>query len=56
MSVATVRGERDFGRVLEPAARNQVTAGALVERFRRLTPVDPQRLRADVDALVDQQL
>ena len=37
-----------------PAAR--LSASALVERFRRLPPVDPERLRRDVDAVVDQSL
>jgi len=37
-----------------PAAR--LSAAALVERFRLLPPVHPGRLRADVDATVDQRL
>lgn len=41
---------------LEPLGRGRLSAAALVERFRRLPPVDPQRLRDDVDAVVDQQL
>lgn len=41
---------------LEPAARDRPSAATLVARFRRLPAVDPQRLRADVDALVDQRL
>ena len=41
---------------LEPAARGRLSAQALVDRFRHLPPVDPQRLRADIDAVVDQQL
>lgn len=41
---------------LEPPARGRLTAAALVERFRRLPDIDPQRLRDDVDAMVDQRL
>lgn len=41
---------------LEPLARDRLTAAALVERFRRLPAVNPQRLRADVDAVLDQRL
>lgn len=41
---------------LEPLAQRRLSAAAVVERFRRLPPLDPQRLRADVDALVDQRL
>ncbi|MGB8383974.1 MAG: type II toxin-antitoxin system prevent-host-death family antitoxin [Dermatophilaceae bacterium] len=41
---------------LEPAARGRLSAQTLVGRFRHLPPVDPQGLRADIDAVVDQQL
>lgn len=41
---------------LEPAGRGRLSAAALVERFRRLPPLDPRRLRADIDAVVDQEL
>jgi prevent-host-death family protein len=41
---------------LEPVPRGRLTAAALIERFRRLPPVRPQRLRADFDAVVDQRL
>ncbi|MGI8868128.1 MAG: type II toxin-antitoxin system Phd/YefM family antitoxin [Mycobacteriales bacterium] len=41
---------------LEPIGRARLTAAALVERFRRLPPMDPQRLRDDLDAIVDQRL
>jgi prevent-host-death family protein len=40
---------------LEPVARGRLSASSLIERFRHLPAVDPQRLRADVDAAVDQQ-
>jgi len=41
---------------LEPLARARLSAAAVVERFRRLPELEPQRLRDDVDALVDQRL
>lgn len=41
---------------LRPLPRRRLGAAALVERFRALPPVDPERLRADVDALIDQRL
>lgn len=41
---------------LEPAARGRVSAQALVERFSRLPHVDPSRLRADIDRVIDQRL
>ncbi len=34
----------------------RVAAAALIERFKRLPPLDPERFRADVDAAVDQAL
>lgn len=41
---------------LRPLPRPRATAAALIERFRRLPPVDPGQFRADVDAVVDQSL
>ena len=41
---------------LEPVGRGRLSAGALVERFRRLPAVDPYRLRSDLDTLLDQRL
>lgn len=41
---------------LEPVARGRLSAAVLVERFGRLPLVDPQKLRADVGAAVDQRL
>jgi prevent-host-death family protein len=41
---------------LRPLPRPRATAAALIERFRRLPPLDPDRFRADVDAVVDQSL
>jgi prevent-host-death family protein len=41
---------------LRPLPRRRLGAKALVEQFRAVPPVDAERLRADVDALVDQSL
>ena len=41
---------------LRPLPRRRLGARALIEQFRALPPVDADRLRADVDALVDQSL
>jgi prevent-host-death family protein len=41
---------------LTPLPGARLSASALVERFRRLPPVDPGRLRRDVDAVIDQAL
>jgi prevent-host-death family protein len=41
---------------LRPLPRRRANAAALIEQFRALPPVDPDRLRADVDALIDQAL
>ena len=41
---------------LRPLPRRGMTAAALVERFRRLPPVDPERFRGDVDAVIDPAL
>ena len=41
---------------LRALPRRPLGAAELVERFKRLPPVDPSRLRADVDALADQLL
>ncbi len=41
---------------LEPVARDRLTAAALIERFRGLPVVNPRRLRADIDAVLDQRL
>lgn len=53
--VTITRDGRPVAR-LEPVPRGRQTAAALVERFRRLPPVDPDLLRADVDAVADQHL
>ena len=41
---------------LRPLARQPLAASALIERFRRLPPIDDAAFRADVDSLVDQSL
>lgn len=41
---------------LRPLPGTRLNAHALVERFRRLPPIDPARFRADVDAAVDQSI
>lgn len=41
---------------LRPLPRPRATAAALIERFRKLPPVDPSRFRVDVDEVVDQSL
>lgn len=41
---------------LRPLPRQRLAAAALVERFKRLPAVNPERFRADVDSIVDQSL
>lgn len=41
---------------LVPVRRHWLSAEALIERYRRLPPIDPDRLRADIDATIDQSL
>lgn len=41
---------------LRPLPGARLGAPALVERFRRLPPLDPDRLRADIDAVIDQTI
>jgi antitoxin (DNA-binding transcriptional repressor) of toxin-antitoxin stability system len=41
---------------LVPVGRQRLTAEVLVERFRRLPAVDPDRLRKDIDVLIDPRL
>ena len=41
---------------LRPLPRRPLSAASLQERFRRLPAVDPERFRADIDAVVDQAL
>ncbi len=41
---------------LRPLPRRRLSGAALVKQFRALPPVDPRRLRADIDAILDQSL
>ena len=41
---------------LRPLPPDPISAEALVARFRRLPPLDPDALRRDVDAVLDQSL
>ena len=41
---------------LRPVGRRGLTATVLLERWRRLPPVDPVALRRDIDAVVDDRL
>lgn len=41
---------------LVPIRRAGVRSAELVERWRHLPPMDPRRLREDVDALIDTSL
>jgi prevent-host-death family protein len=41
---------------LRPLPRQRLSAAALIDRFKHLPPVDAQRLREDVDAVIDQSL
>ena len=53
--VTITRDGRPVAR-LEPVARGRLSSQALVERFRGLPDVEPERLRRDVDAVLDQRL
>lgn len=39
---------------LSPVAGTRLSAEALVERFRRLPPIDVGRFREDIDGVIDQ--
>jgi prevent-host-death family protein len=41
---------------LRPLRRQALKATVVLERWRRLPPVDPRRLREDLDAIVDPSL
>jgi prevent-host-death family protein len=41
---------------LSPIAAGPLTAEALLERWRRLPPVDPKRLRTDIDEALNARL
>jgi len=53
--VTITRDGRPVAR-LEPVAGARLSSKALVERFRLLPDVEPDRLRRDIDALLDQRL
>lgn len=63
MADATIRDLRNHGgevidRVMagERVTITRATAATLIERFKRLPAIDPDRFRADVDVTVDQSL
>lgn len=41
---------------LRPVSSKTLDSAALLKRWRRLRPVDPERFRADIDALLDPSL
>jgi prevent-host-death family protein len=41
---------------LQPLARRPLSAALLLDRWRRLPTVDPERLRADIDSMLDPTL
>ncbi|MGQ0466780.1 MAG: type II toxin-antitoxin system Phd/YefM family antitoxin [Sporichthyaceae bacterium] len=41
---------------LRPLGRRPLSREALQERARKLPPMDPQRLREDIDAIIDPSL
>jgi prevent-host-death family protein len=41
---------------LRPLRSSSLTAAALLARWRRVPVVDPERLRRDLDAVIDQRL
>lgn len=41
---------------LRPIHAPRITAEALVEQLRKMPPVDPDALRADLDAIIDPSL
>lgn len=41
---------------LHPVARPRLPAGTLLARWRHLPQVDPDQLRADIDAVLDPRL
>jgi prevent-host-death family protein len=41
---------------LRPLQRRLISAATLLERWRQLPPVDPEKLKADIDATMDATL
>ena len=54
-SLTVTRGGRPVAE-LRPLPRAGLDAAALLQRWRHLPAVDPDRLRRDVDALIDPSL
>ena len=54
--VVTITREGEPVAELRPLPRQPLSAAAVVEQFRHLPPLDADRLRADVDAFLDQSL
>jgi prevent-host-death family protein len=54
-SVIITRGGKPVAE-LRPLGRPALTAAALLARWHRLPPIDPDELREDVDAVVDNSL
>ena len=54
--VVTITRDGEPVAELRPLPRQPLSAAALVEQFRQLLPLDADRLRADVDAFLDQSL
>ena len=54
--VVTITRDAEPVAELRPLPRQPLSAAALVEQFRHLPPLDADRLRADVDTLLDQSL
>ena len=55
-SVTTITRDGRAVAELRRLPADPLTAEALVERFRRLPPMDPEALRRDVDSVLDQSL
>jgi len=53
--VTITRGGRAVAK-LEPLARPALSGATLLERWARVPRVDPARLRADIDAVLDPSL
>ncbi len=54
--VVTITRDGEPVAELRPLPRKPLSAAALVDRFRRLPPIDVDRFRSDIDAVVDQSL
>lgn len=52
----TVTRDGDPVAELRPLPKRPLQAGRLLERWRALPPVDPAKLRADIDELLDPAL